>query len=249
MTAPSRGWVYELDIEGQGMAYLQYVCNEEPFGEFCRVLPGIHRPRPDIRDLVQREADYMIAIPLEASVRLGLLRPVGQETVPPGVECPPALRIVGTRLPDGSVPWWIVRDSEGERRVETLRPHEREYTFGSTMTVPLLATRIARGWRPSDEHGQPREGGPLPPVQDDDVSSNLFHFLYFPDPATAQDVANRLQVQHYDVEVHDQGPHGWLVRASSNDPERSVDDDMDQLEVVADQAGGEYDGYEVELGD
>jgi len=78
--------------------------------------------------------------------------------------------------------------------------------------------------------------------------ARLRHYLYFPDRRQAEEVASRLEADGYNVEV-DRAALGdsWLVLAKSDVPEAEPELDRQRAAfgAVAEESGGEYDGWEV----
>ncbi len=75
-----------------------------------------------------------------------------------------------------------------------------------------------------------------------------WHYLYFPSQMVAARVANRLQSTGAAVEVRESPPN-WLVRVEQVLPRDQLvlEQEAAELEQVAIEEGGEYDGWEREL--
>lgn len=71
------------------------------------------------------------------------------------------------------------------------------------------------------------------------------HFLYFPDKATADKAAARLLVKGWAVKVERAvGREDWLVLATDHWPnEEEFESEWQELNRLAEELGGEYDGY------
>lgn len=74
----------------------------------------------------------------------------------------------------------------------------------------------------------------------------MVHYLYFPGQAAARQARDRLEQRGFSTEVRRAalGPD-WLVLAKGADEARARED---ELTTLAAEFGGEYDGWESELG-
>lgn len=76
------------------------------------------------------------------------------------------------------------------------------------------------------------------------------YYFYFPERAAAESAAGELRAFGFNVEV-DRGAvdHDWLVRAMPLKLQPHDSDDWEsRFEDLANRLGGEYDGYEREVG-
>lgn len=76
----------------------------------------------------------------------------------------------------------------------------------------------------------------------------LRHYLYFPESGKAHEIGARLQSEGFEVEVsHSAYGDNWLVLALSEmpDAEEEMLRQRKALTAIAEDAGGEYDGWEV----
>lgn len=71
------------------------------------------------------------------------------------------------------------------------------------------------------------------------------HFLYFPDKAAANKAAARLIAKGWEVKVERAvGRVDWLVLATDHWPnEEKFESEWQELHRLAEELGGEYDGY------
>ena len=76
-------------------------------------------------------------------------------------------------------------------------------------------------------------------------ASTLDHYLYFPKKKHAEEAAKRLKDKGWQVQVRMGADNkNWLVLARQTAPiNEDIDDVRDELETLAEQLHGEYDGW------
>jgi hypothetical protein len=233
----------------KGLAYAQFAHEHPSNGELLRVLPGLHDERPDVEALAREGERFYVFYPLRAALaRDPLVEVVGHADVPdPGF---PELRAGTWDADSGEESWYVVTD-EGERHVGRLTAELRKLSPADIVNHKSLVDRITSGWAPEDwppegylddGGGEAAGSGPREPLL-------TAFYSYLPSERAAQQVARGLRAEQLDVEVSEtREGDSWLVLARSEaDP-----DDRELLEeaiaAVVAQAGGEYDGHEVEVG-
>ena len=245
------GDVVEIETP-DGLAYAQFAHEHPRYGQLLRVLPGVYEQRPDVEALAREDERFYVFYPLGAALaRDPLVELVGHADVP--VAGFPELRAGSWDADSGEESWFVVTD-EGERHVGRLTPELRKLSPADMVNHKSLVDRIASGWTPED---WPPEGY-LDSTGGEEVGSGsgdpdeplpTTFYSYLPSEQAAQQVARALRAEQLDVEVSETREGGaWLVLARS---EAGADDRelLDEaIAAVVAQAGGEYDGHEVELG-
>ncbi len=249
----SIGDVVEIETP-KGLAYAQFAHEHPSYGELLRVLPGVHEERPDVEALAREDERFYVFYPLGAALaRDPLVEVVGHADVPdPGF---PELRVGSWDSDSGEESWYVVTD-EGERHVGRLTAELRKLSPADIVNHKSLVDRITSGWAPDD---WPPEGY-LDGAGDEEAGTSsssgetqeplpTAFYSYLPTEQAAQQVAQALRAEQLDVEVSEtREGDAWLVLARSE----VGSDDRELLEeaiaTVVAQAGGEYDGHEVEVG-
>jgi hypothetical protein len=90
-------------------------------------------------------------------------------------------------------------------------------------------------------------GGTVPPKESRPATSpRIDHFLSFPRRALAAAAARSAQALGFETEV-ERIEGRWVLRASRDAP-ADIEDDADELERIADEHGGGYEGMERDVG-
>lgn len=91
----------------------------------------------------------------------------------------------------------------------------------------------------------------LSKVSDRSQTHTILHYLYFPKKDAAKKVAQQLRTDGFEIEDR-LGADGinWLVLASHNivPSDEALTTARELMEQLADSSGGEYDGWEAEVG-
>jgi hypothetical protein len=131
-----------------------------------------------------------------------------------------------------------------------LTPAQARLSISSGWNYRMLVERLTEEWLPEMDLGLPLADQRLQQAPSEAGVQHVSHFLYFPVEAVARQVQQRLRQRGgftIDVRPAAQGAH-WLVlvsdRSTSNE---SVDQTRLELESLAAQFKGEYDGWEIEL--
>jgi hypothetical protein len=251
---PKIGEVYEIQTP-MGLAYVQYTHYHPSMGELVRVLPGLYVERPDAGSLVQQKELYFVFYVLDDALRKGQAQIVSNEPVPQWARPFPVMR---HSTFDNS---WLIGDGyegmalENIRRmlkVRDLTPEQKKLSISVTRPHVAMVKALARRWTPeraeefrrldtleaeAREKAKKGLGESKPDFLD--------HYLYFPKKPDAQKAAARLREKGWTVEVKKGGDgENWLTLAKQPAPiEEDIEEIREELERLADDLGGEYDGW------
>jgi hypothetical protein len=240
----------------RGLAYLQYTSKHPRLGDTIRVLPGLFVERPDPAKLnaLAMQEGYFTFYPVGAAVRHQLVEIVATCSVPPNLDSPPLLRRTGAMTPQGKVTSWRITDGTKETLVRReLSAEEKRIPLASIWNHEFLVMRLSEQWLPEHEGGPPslapvNSEGPGAPASTKPL--RMSHFLYFPRAKDGKAVAAELRRRGFQVENR-QGADGvnWLVLVEHS---LTAEDEAglavrEELERLAQQYSGEYDGSETAL--
>jgi Regulator of ribonuclease activity B len=249
------GDIVEIQTPG-GLAYLQYTSRHPRLGDTVRVLPGLFAERPAAAELnaLAAKEGYFTFYPVGAAIRQGLVEIAANCPIALNLEAPSALRRIGSMTPEGKVVAWRISDGTKEALVKReLTAEERRIPIASIWNHEFLVSRLSEQWRPEHETGEPpptppKEARPEAPPSSQPL--RMRHYLYFPRAKEGKAVAALLRQRGFSVEYR-KGADGvnWLVLAEhSLSPEDEAGLAVrEELERLAQQHSGEYDGSETAL--
>jgi hypothetical protein len=239
------------------LAYVQYTAKHPKYGDAIRVLPGFFSARPkDWSTLIAQEG-YFTFYPAGAAVSQKLIEIVDHQPVPPGRELPATYRRRGGMTPEGRVTAWLICDGVKEALRTDLSAEERRLFIASIWNHSFLVERLVAEWRPEAEPAAGTVSG-SPPAPDHirepeassegDKSRRASHYLYFPSEKVGKAVASVLKKRGFEVESRRGANEGnWLVLVAHSLIEgEEFQRVRDELEHLAQQHSGEYDGWELE---
>lgn len=242
----------------RGLAYVQYSHYKKPYGTLIRVLSNFYQSRPmDFSQIAQGKELYFVFCPIEALVVKRLLEVVANEKIPDTAKGFPVMRERGLVRPvakGGGVSHWSILEGEEKSRVEKLTPDQAKLSIASIWNLGMLVHRLTEGWLPEMDMGVQKTGvpntmeklqGSVPGIK------GIRHFLYVETEAAARQIQQRISARPWSVEVRPSAEgRQWLVLVS--DPkvadEDSLSDTRTQLETLAIEFKGEYDGWEMDMG-
>ncbi len=259
------GDVFEVRTP-QGLAYLQYTSKHPEYSDTVRILPGLFktRPSPDELAALTTQEGYFTFYLVSLAVRHGLVELIGNYPIPAGLEAPSKLLRAGFRTSEGKALAWFLWDGTHETLLKReLTPEEQRISLAQMWNHEFLVHRLAEQWRPEHEHAkrQPQASDVTPPEpsspQEEQPTAppggkprRMRHYLYFPRAKEGKAVAALLRQRGFSVESR-RGADGvnWLVLAEhSLSPEDEAGLAVrEELERLAEQHSGEYDGYETAL--
>jgi hypothetical protein len=254
MKQPKFGDVGEI-VTPAGLAYVHYTHTDADKIPLVRVLPGLYKSRPDIQDLAREKELYFVFYGIENASRNGQIQIVANEPIPEWALLFPVMR--HWTLDNG----WLIGDGyegmsrENMRRmvkVHDLTLEQKKVSISVIRPHVAMVKELARGWTPERaeefrrldtleaEARKKAEQGLGQPKPD-----FLDHYLYFPKKPDAQKAATRLREKGWTVEVRKGGDgESWLTLAKQPAPiEEDIGEIREELERLADDLGGEYDGW------
>jgi hypothetical protein len=259
---PKIGDIFEIKTPS-GFAYLQYTHEGGGMGELVRVLPGLFSTRPkDFGELAKRRELYFAFYTLKYAFRARQTETVSHQPVPEWAQAYPFLRWPAARDQGGKTLAWKIFKASDPLTVEThqrtpvirtLTPDQERLSIHQLWPHPIMVKQLARGWTPERAEelrmedvaeGKARRAGHVPERKD---SEPMNHYLYFPKKPNAEEAGEWLRRRGFSVEVR-KGADGenWLTLARRAPPEtgEQMDELRDEMETLAAQFGGEYDGWE-----
>lgn len=244
-----------------GLAYVQLTHPSMGSGEVVRVLPGLFSTRPtDLASLVNKPELYFVFYTLSNAIREHDALIVANHPVPPWARPYPLMRWC-IRDPSGKPIGWKIFKASAQLTVQEhlrtpvirdLTPEQYRLSIRQLWPHPVMVKELAREWTPvRDEELRLQDVAKAKQAAAQDVEERALdpmkHYLYFPKKASAEAAGKWLRNCAFSVEVR-KGADGesWLALAMKNPPK--TDEQMDelrtQMESVATQFGGEYDGWE-----
>jgi hypothetical protein len=214
------------------------------------VLPGVHRRGTvSVCELAQGPELYYVFYNVRVAVSDGDARFAAHCPVPEEARAFPLMRWY-----DRLARTWKLWDGETFIAVSSLTPEQQNLSLGLEIWGHnILVHRIEQGWLPKDEVPG-RDSTLLHPSGNDEPleiesAGKASYYLYFTKKKSAQDAAEVVRIRGYEVDVQrSASTPEWLLLAKPPYPMR--EDDLaqarDYFEGIADQFGGEYDGWEVE---
>jgi hypothetical protein len=246
-----------------GLAYIQYTHDNKSMGQLVRVLPGLFDTRPaDFATLAKCRELYFVFYTLTYALREGLAEIVSNQPVPDWAQPYPLMRW----SPLGGIrdPWKIFNASrqltpEEHRRtplIYNLTPAQEKLSIDHLWPHPVMIKELARGWTPERAEelrlqdiaeAKKRKTSSVP---DKTAFDTMRHYLYFAKKPNAEQVGELLRSRGFTVEVR-KGADGknWLTLAAKAAPlnGEQMDQLRDEMEAIASQFGGEYDGWETAI--
>jgi len=258
---PKIGDIYEIKVPS-GLAYFQYTHEAEDGTQLIRVLPGIHSVRPNnFSELSQQKELYFIFTVLSHAVRKKEIELVSNQPLPEWAKQFPTMRKVAGRERGGKITGWIighglriytVQEIQQAQHVRDLTPEQKKLSIASIWPASTLAAEVERGWLPErneEIEEADRQKAAVCEAQSEKIRQPearfIDHYLYFPKRHNAEQAADQLRTEGWIVELR-MGADGknWLVLAKQPAPiEESIGDVRDKLEDLAEELGGEYDGW------
>lgn len=145
------GDIFEIKTP-KGLAYIQYTCSHDAYGQLIRVLPGIFDVRPVSFDqLSQAKELYFVFFPVKAAVFRNIITSVANEPIPYFAQQFPPMRTRGGIDSDGKVLNWWICDAKGRIIVDKLNEEQRHYSLMEIWNDTMLIECICSGWMPEKE--------------------------------------------------------------------------------------------------
>lgn len=248
-----------------GLGYVQFTHEINPkLGELVRVLPGLYERRPrDFVELAQQKESYFVFYFMNYSLRAGWAEVVSNQAVPQWANTPPIMRHAAAFDDFRRVVRWrfisaasklTPEELIGAPLVAELTPQQEKLSIHQIWPHKAMIRELSRGWTPEraaelrlqdfmESTAQNEDQIPVKNLSDEPMK----YFLYFPKEANAKEVSERLQSRGFSVEVSkDAREENWLVLATKAPPRSGEEMDIlrDEMESLAKQFGGDYDGWE-----
>lgn len=259
---PKIGDICEIKTPA-GLAYVQYTHEGRDMGQLVRVLPGLFSIRPtDFAELSQQKELYFAFYALNCAFRNHQTEVVSHQPVPGWAQPYPLMRWCGARDPSGRAIAWKIFSASSPLTVEehqrtpliyTLTPEQQRLSVHQLWPHPVMVKEIARGWTPERAEELRLQDAAeaekqTPPEKR--ASEPMKHYLYFPKKPNAEEAGEQLRSRGFSVQVR-KGASGedWLTLATKAPPKtgEQMDELRDEMEALAAQFGGEYDGWEAAI--
>jgi hypothetical protein len=249
-----------------GLGYVQYTHDAGTNGELVRVLPGLYTNRPsDFAALARQKELYFVFYIMNYALRAGQATVVSNQPVPEWAKAHPMMRHAAA-FDDFSrvIRWRIVSAASQLTPQELIRtqllteltPEQEKLSMREIWPHGAMVRELARRWTPEraeelrlqDIAEAEKRKTSAPP--ENRASEPMKHYLYFPKKPNAEEAGERLRSRGFSVEVR-KGANGedWLALATKAPPKtgEQMDELRDEMEALAAQFDGEYDGWEAAI--
>lgn len=248
-----------------GLAYVQFTHDLKKRGQLVRVLPGLFHTRPtDFGSLAKQRELYFTFYTLNYAVDGQQAEIVSSQPIPEWAQPYPLMR---WGMPDrnGRVADWKIFSASTSLTVEehqrtpltyNLTPQQLRLSVYLLRPHPAMVKDLARGWTPERDEALRLQDIAEAERRGDDSTSDkrasepMKHYLYFAEKANAEEAGEQLRSRDFLVQVRKAaGGEDWLVLATKTPPRtRELMDQLrDEMETLAIQFGGQYDGWEAAI--
>jgi len=246
-----------------GLGYVQYTYDAGTNGELVRVLPGLYENRPsDFAALAREKEVYFIFYIMNYALSTGQAEVVSNQPVPEWAKAPPTMRHAAAFGEFGRVARWRIVSAASQLTPQELihtpllaelTPEQKKLSLREIWPHAAMVRELARGWTPEraeelrlQDVAEAEKQTPL----EKRSSEPMKHYLYFPKEPNAEEAGEQLRSRGFSVEVR-QGASGedWLTLATKASPKtgEQMNELRDEMEALAAQFGGEYDGWEAAI--
>jgi Regulator of ribonuclease activity B len=259
------GDIVEISTPG-GLGYVQYTHDAGTNGELVRVLPGLYTNRPsDFAALARQKELYFVFYIMDYALRAGQAKVVSNQSVPEWARAHPMMRHAAAFDDFRRVIRWRIVSAASQLTPEELirtplltelTPEQEKLSIREIWPHAVMVKELARGWTPEraeelrlqDVAEAEKQKASAP--HENRASEPMKHYLYFPKKPNAEEAGERLRSRGFSVEVR-KGAKGedWLALATKAPPKtgEQMDELRDEMEALAAQFGGEYDGWEAAI--
>jgi hypothetical protein len=257
------GDVYEVPTP-LGLAYIQHTHDDGgDLGQLVRVLPGMYLQPADCQQVASQDELYYTFYLLDQALKDGRIRFVGNVPLPERVKPFPVMRRPRARTREGKVLTWLLGDGSLPDTIECMQhmqdvgeltETQKRLSIRSLWDHDGLVYRLVRGWTPERDEdlaeaarrakSEAEANGAGSPLAAQ--PSRMEHFLYFSRRKDANKAAKRLRARPMVVTVRMGADNkNWLVLATGDVPSKEEDMEQlrDDLEALAEELNGEYDGW------
>ncbi len=240
----------------EGLVYGVCLGEHVRYGTGMLLWPQLHQHRPTSFESQTFVRDgYFIFHPADGSIQQGRASIVARVAPPPmPVTFRRDWKRVGTRIVN-----WVIQENDVDRVVSYLTDEQAELPIAALWTHRYIFEMVLRNWRPADDGRGTPPGEPEPTLSwmpesglglSTDDPQRVRHYLYLATQAAANQVAAEVRGKDLEATVRQSaGGPDWLVQVIHRvaAPEE-LDAVSDRLAAVVQRHGGEYDGWEVEIG-
>ena len=248
-----------------GLGYVQYTHDQHNMGSLVRVLPGLHSSRPkDFDNLARQKELYFTFYPLKYAVPEGHAEIVAHQPIPGWAKPYPMMRHSNGGDATGKAHSWIIiradmpftlQSLKNAPKYKELTPEIEKLSIHSLWSHGLLVKRLAQGWTPEraeelrltefeEEKAEKHLASPPKPTS----NQSIRHYLYFPEKLNAEKAAQWFRSQGLTVDVRLGADNkNWLalIKHGTVEDQRDLEKLREEMEAVAEDLSGEYDGWEV----
>ena len=139
-----------------------------------------------------------------------------------------------------------------------LTPEQKKLSIHQIRPAAAMLKELARGWTPERAEEFWLKDQAEAAVREKEKAASgaasekgMQHYLYIPRKADAEEAGELLRRRGFSVEVREsRADENWLILATNAPPKsgEQMGELRDELESLAAQFGGEYDGWEAPLG-
>lgn len=250
-----------------GLAYVQYTHDGRTNGELVRALPGLYTHRPSDFAAVARQKElYFVFYIMNYALRTGQAEVVSNQPIPEWAEAYPIMRHAAAfddfrRV----IRWRIVSAASQLKPQELIRtpllteltPEQKRLSILEIWPHIAMVKNLARGWTPEraaellmQDVVEAAEREKKQVAGDESLDRGMQHFLYFPRKMDAEGAGEQLRNRGFSVEVRPSTDgKEWLALATKASPKTAeeMDERRDEMEALAAQFGGDYDGWEAPI--
>ena len=224
-------------------------------GELVRILPGLFATRPaEFAQLANQRELYFVFYTLRHALNQDLAENVSHQPVPEWARQYPLMRWPA-RSQNGIVGWKLfsaedVLTLEVHERtpvIRTLSPELEKLSIHQLWPHPVIVRRLASGWtpeRPEEFHLKELAGEVNATQVSRSPAKAARHFLYFPSKQDAERAGERLRSRGFSVEIRKSASQEWFTLGTKDSEGEQA---REELEALAAEFGGEYDGWELTL--
>lgn len=250
-----------------GLGYVQYTHEGGTNGELVRVLPGLYSTRPsNLAELAGKKELYFVFYIMNYALRTNQAEVMFNQPIPEWAKAYPLMRHAAA-FDDFFKPirWRIIsaasqltlNELSRTPLLTQLTPEQEKLSIHEIWPHAVIVKKLARGWTPEraeelrlKDFAERSESGPKQVSDNGPSSKGMRHFFYFPKKEDAESAGKLLRNRGFLVEVRlGADSKNWLTLAAKAPPAtgEQMDELRDEMEALAEQFGGEYDGWEAAI--
>ncbi len=132
-----------------GLTYAQYTHKNSRYGSLLRVFKKVYVGKPEcLEEILNDEVKFSIFFPLKAAVDQGIVKVVGNLSIPKELSQFPIFRAGVVDPSTGKVATWWLWDGESEEKVSSLSEEQKHLPIRGVWNDTLLIERIESNWTP-----------------------------------------------------------------------------------------------------